>query len=169
MTLPNDAGNRVVIMVDNDRVEKHYPMHVTILHEISHIQAGAQDFLFLPSNGQSVDVTTILKQFYDAINNRNGETLPYAKTLVKGYENFCKLRPLTPLEFIERVRADKMLQANIIMDNADCIAQFVVDIGQGRPYRRKDNGTLRHIEHLMAAICCRDLRKLLEKIIASRL
>ncbi|WP_406704061.1 hypothetical protein [Sodalis sp.] len=169
VTLPNDAGNRVVIMVDNDRVEKHYPMHVTILHEISHIQAGAQDFLFLPSNGQPVDVTTILKQFYDAINNRNGETLPYAKTFVKGYENFCKLRLLTPLEFIERVRADKMLQANIIMDNADCIAQFVVDIGQGRPYHRNDNGTLRHIEHLMAAICCRDLRKLLEKIIASRL
>ncbi|OIV47885.1 hypothetical protein BK025_00820 [Sodalis sp. TME1] len=57
--------------------------------------------------------------------NRNGETLPYAKTFVKGYENFCKLRPLTPLEFIERVRADKMLQANIIMDNAAPIAAMI--------------------------------------------
>lgn len=157
----------MVIRVDNDRVEKNYPMHVTILHEISHIQAGAQDFLFLPSNGQPVDATTNLKQFYNAINNRHGETLPYVKTFVQSYENFCKLRPLTPLEFIERVRADKMLQANIIMDNANCIAQFIIDIGQGHSYHRNDNSTLRHIEHLMATICCRDLRKLLEKIIAA--
>ncbi|RLR17594.1 hypothetical protein D8L93_07985 [Sodalis-like symbiont of Bactericera trigonica] len=88
---------------------------------------------------------------------------------MKGYENFCNLRPLTPLEFIERVRADKMLQANIIMDNDDCIAQFIVDIGQGRPYTRNDNSTLRRIEELIAAICCRHLEPLFEKIIASRL
>lgn len=86
-------------------------MHVAILHEISHIQACAQDFLLLPGNGQPVDVTIILKQFYDAINNRDGETLPDTRTFVKGYENFCKLGPLTPLEFIERVRSDEMLQA----------------------------------------------------------
>ncbi|CRL44050.1 hypothetical protein SGGMMB4_00928 [Sodalis glossinidius str. 'morsitans'] len=52
-----------------------------------------------------------------------------------------------------------MLQANIIMDNADYIAQFIVDIGQGRPYTRNDNSTLRRIEELMATICCRCLRK----------
>lgn len=123
----------------------------------------------MPGNGDTSDVTSILKQFYDAINSGNGEALPYAKTFVKGYENFCNLRPLTPLEFIERVRADKMLQANIIMDNADCVAQFIVDIGQGRPYTRNDNSTLRRIEELMAALCCRNLQHMFEKVIASRL
>ncbi|RLR17595.1 hypothetical protein D8L93_07990 [Sodalis-like symbiont of Bactericera trigonica] len=39
--LPNNAGNRVVIMVDNDSIEKQYPIHATLLHEISHIHAGA--------------------------------------------------------------------------------------------------------------------------------
>lgn len=82
-------------MVDNDRVEKTTRCMSPSLHEISHMQAGAQDFLFLSGNGQPTDVTTILKQFYDAINYRNGEALAYARTFVKGYENFCNLRPLT--------------------------------------------------------------------------
>ncbi|MGL9774096.1 MAG: hypothetical protein ACR5LG_09720 [Sodalis sp. (in: enterobacteria)] len=53
-----------------------------------------------------------------------------------------------------------MLRANIIMDNADCTAQFIVDIGQGRPlYPYNDNSTLRRIEELITAICNRCLRK----------
>ncbi len=144
--MPMDSGNRIVIMADifaNNMVLNNR-LHITALHEATHIQAGSRDFIYSPITRLVGDASEILEVFNEAIYTNGNEAISCDELFLQCYENFLDIS-ISKEQFIQLIKTDTMLQKNIMMDNADSIAQYIADIAQSRAYdhdyhRRRRNG-----------------------------
>ncbi|TKI06079.1 hypothetical protein [Martelella alba] len=135
--MPMDNANRVVLMVDyfEDGIILNNRLHITMLHEASHIQAGSRDFVYSPITRFVGDASEILEVFNEALYAYGNEAIACDELFIQSYEHFLNVQ-VSVAQFLQKVKEDPMLQRNIMMDNADSIAQYIHDIALSRAYNQ---------------------------------
>jgi len=143
--LPMDSGKRVVVMVDlfEGDLALNNRLHITLLHEASHIQAGSRDFVSSPITRLVGDASEILELFNEAMYTNGNEAIACDELFLQCYENFLDIN-VNEGQFMQLIKSDPMLQKNIMMDNADSIAQYIFDIASSRAYNQDYISQPRH-------------------------
>lgn len=134
-TMPMDSDNRIVLMVDcfEGDAALNNRLHITALHEATHIQAGSRDFVYAPIIRNVGDASEILEVFNEAMYLNGNEAIACDELFIQSYENFLDVN-VSAAQFIQLIKNDPMLQGNIMMDNADSIAHYIYDIALSRAY-----------------------------------
>ncbi|WP_413735966.1 hypothetical protein ACL2XP_24405 [Sodalis sp. RH21] len=133
--MPLDSGNRIVIMADifGENMVLNNRLHITAIHEASHIQVGSRDFVYSPITRSVGDASEILEVFNEALYTNGNEAIVCDELFLQCYVNFLDIN-VSNAQFLQLIKNDPMLQKNVMMDNADSIAQYISDIAQSRAY-----------------------------------
>ncbi len=133
--MPLDSGNRIVIMADifGESTVLNNRLHITAIHEASHIQAGSRDFVSSPITRLVGDASEILEVFNESLYINGNEAIACDELFIQSYVQFLDIN-VSNAQFLQLIKNDPMLQKNVMMDNADSIAQYISDIAQSRPY-----------------------------------
>ena len=129
-----DDFRRVIIMADNFHTAPilSTKVHLTALHEISHF-SGSFDFQIAPSTSLVGDASEFMESFLDGIHGIKGESIDIPDSFLNYYHQAHPDRSINKLQFIELLKVDPMLRANIFMENADFLARLIADLGSRTP------------------------------------
>lgn len=141
-TLLKDIKQNVFLMVDSiyaDDVKFNRPAHV-LLHEISHSVGASYDLLANPILygiiGDAYDINEHVDEVINGLVTDNTFMQPGNNQMINEYAKVHQLpsNSITPETFLKIAKDDKMLKANIIMENAHFLPIFISDIAQGRKF-----------------------------------
>lgn len=126
-----DVNRRIVILVDrfiNSDLLNNV-MHLTALHEVSHVAGGTRDFFPSPYTSRIGEPEDIPEVFEDQLTGRDQTNiLHFDDDFLDAYAQRVGIQRPNIERFKQLILNDHMLRANIIMDNVDSLVNIINDL-----------------------------------------
>lgn len=129
-TFRGDPHQRIVIMADRfaDGQSYNNAVHLTALHEVSHISGGTLDFFTSPYTARVGEPEDITEAFIEQLEGKDQcDILQFDDHFLQAYAEKLGIATPSPEVFRGLILQDPMLRANIILDNADTLATIISD------------------------------------------
>lgn len=126
-----DANRRIVLLVDRfiNSEALNNAVHLTALHEASHVAGGTRDFYSSPYISRIGEPEEIPDAFEDQLTGRDQTNiLQFDDDFLDAYAQRVAIQRPNIAQFKRLILNDDMLRANIIMDNADSLAKIIDDL-----------------------------------------
>ncbi|MCW2473358.1 hypothetical protein [Candidatus Symbiopectobacterium sp. NZEC151] len=126
-----DANRRVMILADRFTNSELFnnALHLTALHEVSHVAGGTRDFFPSPYTSRIGEPEDIPEAFEDQLTGRDQTNiLHFDDDFLEAYAQRVGIQRPNIERFKQLVLNDDMLRANIIMDNADSLVNIIDDL-----------------------------------------
>lgn len=156
MFIIDDFFPRIKASTTNPAAVERTQEHI-IIHESSHAAAETVDvFYTLRMDFSEMDVQGGLRNFNNLLDNGQVKGTPMWKQTLPAIYKHLNMQPLEEVEAIEFIKSHPMVKANIMIENADSVTRFLLDIAKMENearVRRQDNKDADDLDYKVLALC----------------